>query len=61
MAKKKEEKEEKKEKIVFDIEQEFSKINPLLVEGLQKYIFENQLVIKTKKEFDDLLEHYGGF
>lgn len=59
MARKK--KEEKIEEELFDIKQELEKVNPFIREGLQKYIFENGLVIKTKKEFNDLLEKYGGF
>lgn len=57
MAKKKTKKIEEE----FDIEQAFANVNPYLLEGLKKYIFKNGLVIKTQKEFNELLEHYGGF
>lgn len=57
MAKKKTKKAEEE----FNIEQAFAKVNPYLLNGLKRYIFKNGLVIKTQKEFDELLEHYGGF
>lgn len=57
MAKKKAKKIEEE----FDLEQAFTKVNPYLLEGLKKYIFVNGLDIKTQKEFDDLIKHYGGF
>lgn len=60
MAKKKEKKEEKKEES-FDIEAEFEKINPFIVEGFKKFIYKVKgAEVKTKKEFDKLLKEYGG-
>lgn len=56
MARKK--KEEKKED--FKIEEELEKINLYLREGLEKYIFENNIVLKSKEEFEELLRKYGG-
>jgi len=61
MAKRKKKIEKIEEEIEFDIEKAYAKVNPNLVEGLKRYIFENGLVIKTQNEFNELLEHYGGF
>lgn len=57
MARKK--KTEKKED--FNIKDALENINPYLKEGLEKHIFENGLVIKSKKEFEELLNKYGGY
>lgn len=57
MAKKK--KEDKKEEN-FDLNIALSKINPLLREGLERFILNYGLTIKTQKQFDNLLKEYGG-
>ena len=60
MAKKKEGKKEKKEED-FDINAEFKKLNPFLLNGFKKFIYEiKKADVKTKKEFDKLLKEYGG-
>lgn len=60
MAKKKVESKEKKEES-FDIEAEFEKINPFLVDGFKKFIYKVKgAEVKTKNEFDKLLKEYGG-
>ena len=60
MAKKKEKKETEKEES-FDIKAEFDKLNPFIVDGFKKFIYKVKgAEVKTKKEFDKLLEEYGG-
>lgn len=59
--KKKEEKEEKIEKEDFNIQECFKKVNPFLVYGLKKYIFENDIKITNENEFKKVYEKYGGF
>lgn len=62
MSKKKEEKKENKnEKGSFDLDEALQEINPFLVEGLQRYIYDNELEIKSQNDFDKLVEKYGGF
>lgn len=64
MAKKKEEKkeEEKTEKVNdFNLQEAFENVNPYLVDGLKRYIFEKQIKITNEKEFKKVLEKYGGF
>lgn len=62
MSKKKEENnKDKNEKGSFDLQEALQSINPFLVEGLQRYIYENELEIKSQKDFDKLVERYGGF
>ena len=57
MAKKKE--EIKKE--VFNIEEEMENVNEFLRDGFKKFLKKTQTEgVKTKKEFDKLLEEYGG-
>lgn len=58
MAKKKKEKEVEED---FDIAEEMKNINPFLVDGFKKFIFEiKKADVKSKKEFDELLKEYGG-
>ena len=57
MARKKKTEEKKED---FKIEDELEKINLYLREGLEKYIFENNIVLKSKEEFEELLKKYGG-
>lgn len=60
MAKKKDKKEEKKEE-GFDIKKEFKELNPFIVDGFKKFIYNVKgAEVKTKKEFDKLLKEYGG-
>lgn len=63
MAKKKEvEKEEKIEKENdFNIQECYQRVNPFLVYGLKRYIFENNIKITNEKEFKKVLKKYGGF
>lgn len=62
MSKKKEEKKEEEiEKEDFNIQECFKKVNPFLVYGLKKYIFENDIKITNEKEFKKVYEKYGGF
>lgn len=63
MAKKKEvEKEEKIEKENdFNIQECYKEVNPFLIEGLKRYIFENNIEITDENEFKKVLEKYGGF
>lgn len=64
MAKKKKEveKEEEIEKVNdFNLQECFKEVNPFLLYGLKKYIFENNIKITTKKEFREVYEKYGGF
>ncbi|AMK16322.1 hypothetical protein [Methanobrevibacter olleyae] len=37
------------------------KVNPYLVEGFKKYIYENSVEINDEKEFEKVYKHYGGF
>ena len=60
MARKKKE-EKKEEKEDFQLEEELEKVNFYLREGLQKYILQNGIIIKTKREFEELKDKYGGF
>ncbi len=56
MAKKK-----KEEKESFDIEREFENVNEFLRDGFKRFISEAKKDgVKTKKEFYELLEEYGG-
>lgn len=59
MAKKKE-KVKKEEKEDFDLQIALKGINPLLREGLERFILKSNLQIKSQKQFDDLLKEYGG-
>ncbi|MDO5827298.1 MAG: hypothetical protein Q4Q19_03450 [Methanobrevibacter sp.] len=63
MAKKKEiEKEEKTEKEKdFNLQECFKEVNPFLRDGLERYIFVNNIKITNEKEFKKVLEKYGGF
>ena len=61
MAKKKEDKNKEKNKESFDIKKEFEKLNPFIIEGFKKFIYEvKKADVKTKKDFDKLLKEYGG-
>lgn len=59
----KKQKKTKKEKKVepFDLDSALNNVNPLLREGLHKHIILNNITISNEKEFNDLLEKYGGF
>ena len=59
MAKKKE-KVKKEEKENFDLQIALKDINPLLRDGLERFILKFNLQIKSQKQFDDLLKEYGG-
>lgn len=62
MAKKKEKDEEEIEKVNdFNLQECFKEVNPFLLFGLKKYIFENNIKITNEKEFKKVLEKYGGF
>ena len=55
MAKKKENKTK-----TFNLNEEIKKINPYLRRGFKKYIYKNNIEIKTEDEFNKELELYGG-
>ena len=56
MAKKKEEKKED-----FNIEEEMENVNEFLRDGFKRFLMKAKADgVKTKKEFDKLLEEYGG-
>lgn len=59
----KKQKKTKKEKKVepFDLDKALANVNPLLREGLHKYIIINNIDVANEKEFNDLLNKYGGF
>lgn len=64
MAKKKKEveKEEEIEKVNdFNLQECYKGVNPFLLEGLKRYIFENDIKITNENEFKKVLEKYGGF
>ena len=54
MAKKKEEKKIE----TFDIKKALNEVNPYLKNGFHKFILNKD--IKSQKEFNELLEEYGG-
>lgn len=61
MAKKKEKNTKKEKEESFDINAEFEKLNPFIVNGFKKFIYKvKETDVKTKKEFDKLLKEYGG-
>jgi len=55
---KKEEKKEKKEE--FDFDSALESVNPLLREGFERFIFKQNIIIKTREEFDYYYNAYGG-
>ena len=58
---KKEKKEEKKKEETFNIKDALLTVNPFLREGLERYLFDNGIIVKSQKEFEELLNRYGGF
>ena len=59
MSKKAEKKEEAEQD--FNINEMYNKINPLLIDGLKRYIYANKIEIKNEKEFNKVYKKYGGF
>lgn len=55
MAKKKADKKEES----FDLQKALNEINPYFKKGFYKFIAEKQ--VKTQKDFNKLLEKYGGY
>lgn len=58
MAKKKTDEKEKKEKEDFDIQTALETVNPFILDGFKRFILNKE--IKSEKEFNNLLEEYGG-
>ena len=58
---KKEKKEKKEKSEPFDLIKALDNVNPLLREGLHKYIITNNINVTSQKRFNELLEKYGGF
>lgn len=53
-------KKQEKEETGFNIEEMYKTVNPYLLDGLKKYIFENDIKIKNEKEFEKVYKTYGG-
>lgn len=63
LAKTKEKKKENEKAMVkddFDINEMYKQINPYLVPGLKRYIFDNNITITNEKDFKKVYEQYGG-
>ena len=60
---KKEEKETKKvvKKENFNINAMYETINPYLVDGLKRFIFDHGIEINNEDDFKKVYEQYGGF
>ena len=58
---KKKENEKPKVKDDFDINEMYKQINPYIVPGLKRYIFNNNIEITNEKDFRKVYEQYGGF
>ena len=54
-------KENKEEENLFDLQKALEDVNPYLREGLEKYIYYNNVKVTNQKEFDKTLKIYGGF
>ena len=53
-------KKQDKKETDFNIEEMYKSVNPYLIDGLKKYIFENDIKIKNEKEFEKVYKTYGG-
>lgn len=58
MAKKKTDEKKKKEKEDFNIQTSLETVNPFILDGFKRFISNKE--IKSEKEFNNLLEEYGG-
>lgn len=58
MAKKKTDEKKKKEKEDFNIQTALETVNPFILDGFKRFILNKE--IKSEKEFNNLLEEYGG-
>ena len=54
-------KKQEKEEDDFNIIEMYKKVNPFLIDGFKQYIFENDIKIKNKREFEKVYKTYGGF
>jgi len=61
MAKKVKKIEEEKSDAPFDLIKALEGVEPYFRDGLHKLIYNLKIDIKSQKEFDKLLEDYGGF
>lgn len=59
MAKKKEEKVEKKEKKEsFDLNKALQDVNPYMLEGFKRFLLDKE--VTSQKDYEKLLKEYGG-